>query len=109
MARYADVVADRSPQTVVYVTIIPDRLTFAYQFFREASQSNQHFRRTHEKVTTVLAVRTVCTVTLRFLLGAALIVVPVFGVASPVIATRSLGWSVGRIKALLGDRSTLYC
>jgi len=45
---------------------------------------------------------------LRALLGGLLLVVPVYGRASLVMAVRSLGWSVGRVSALCGGRSTLY-
>ena len=107
-ARAAGAVTDWCPQAVVHETMMPDRLSLAYQFFRGASQSTNHFRMKRRKITVPLAVGTVCIATLRFLIAAALMVVPIFGVASPVIASRSLGWSFGRVKALLGDRSRLY-
>ena len=37
-----------------------------------------------------------------------LLLVPVYGAGSLVMAVRSLGWAVGRVLALRGARSTLY-
>ena len=45
---------------------------------------------------------------LRFILGGLLMVFPVLGVASLVMATRSMGWAVGRLQAMFGLRSKLY-
>ncbi len=107
-ARSEGAVADWSPEAVVYETMTNDRLSLSYQFFRGASQSNNHFRMKRSSVSVPLAVTTVLVAALRFILAALLMVIPIYGVASPVIASRSLGWSVGRVRALFGSRSTLY-
>lgn len=107
-ARAAGAGTDWSPLAVVFETMMPERLSLYYQFVRGASQSNNHFRMKRKTITLPLVIGTFFIAVLRFVLAAILMVVPIFGVASPVIATRSLGWSVGRVRALLGDRSTLY-
>jgi len=107
-ARAAGAVLDWSPLAVVYETMTNDRLSLSYQFFRGASQSNNHFRMKRRAVSIPLAVATVLVAALRFVLAVLLMVIPIYGVASPVIASRSLGWAVGRVRALFGGRSTLY-
>ena len=107
-ARAAGAVTDWSPDAVVHETMTEDRLSLSYQFFRGASQSTNNFRRKHGKVSLPVAMGTVLIAALRFVLGALLLVIPIFGLASPVMATRSLGWSVGRVRALFGGQSTLY-
>lgn len=97
-----------APDAVVYETMLADRLSLAYQFFRGASQSNTHFRMKRHKVRAPFAVMTLCLAAVRFLLAILLFAIPVYGVASLVIATRSLGWSVGRVWALFGSQSRLY-
>jgi hypothetical protein len=47
-------------------------------------------------------------VVVRSVLGVLLLVFPIYGRASLVIAVRSLGWSYGRLTALHGARSKLY-
>lgn len=96
------------PSALVHETMSENRLTLAYQFRRAAAQSITHFRLKHAGVSPMIASRTLAIAAARFVLGAILVFVPVFGIASPVIAIRSLGWSTGRVKALLGRESELY-
>lgn len=97
-----------SPCAVVYETMLPDRLSLSYQFFRGAEQSKTHFRLKRPKISTTIVAATLSVAAIRFLLGILLVFVPIYGIASLIIATRSLGWSVGRVQALLGSKSTLY-
>jgi len=96
------------PEAVVLETSLPERLSMAYQFRRAASQSMHHFAMKAPKRGVANVASTVLVAAMRAVLGLALLVVPVFGIASPVIGVRSLGWSLGRIQALRGGRSTLY-
>jgi glycosyltransferase involved in cell wall biosynthesis len=96
------------PQALVYEISEPERLTLSYQLFRAASQSMNHFRMKERDLGAGLVAATVTIAALRAVLGAALLVVPVLGLASPVVAVRSIGWSAGRIQALFGRRSRLY-
>ena len=96
------------PEALVRETVPLDRLTFDYQFRRAADQSITRFRLKNPQVTPKVAILASGAAAVRFLLGAALLVVPVFGAASPMMAIRSLGWSAGRIQALRGKRSELY-
>ncbi len=93
---------------VVYETMELERLSLTYQFMRGAAQSNTHFVMKHPHVSPALAVISLPFYGVRFMLAVLLTVIPIFGAASPVMAVRSMGWSVGRIQALLGQRSTLY-
>lgn len=107
-ARAAGATPCWSPKAVVYETMTPDRLTFAYQLFRGAAQSKTHFRLKRPSITTTIAATTLCLAVIRFLLAILLFAIPVYGLASPIIATRSLGWSIGRVQALFGSQSRLY-
>lgn len=97
-----------SPDALVYETMTRDRLTLAYQFHRGASQSNNHFVMKNPTLTADVLLSALLVSVLKFVTGALLLVVPVFGKASPVVAVRSMGWSVGRIGAIMGFRSRLY-
>jgi len=96
------------PKALVRETVPLERLTFDYQFRRAADQSITRFRLKNPEVTPKIAVLASGAAALRFLLGAALLLVPIFGAASPMMAIRSLGWSAGRFQALRGKRSELY-
>ncbi len=96
------------PNALVYETISTDRLSLSYQAFRGASQSTQNFFNKQKTITPSLIVYTLITACMRFVLGVGLLLVPVMGLASPVVAMRSIGWSYGRIKALRGGQSELY-
>ncbi|MAS06045.1 MAG: hypothetical protein CL534_15380 [Ahrensia sp.] len=96
------------PDALVSETIPLERLTFDYQFRRAADQSITRFRLKNPRVTPGVAILASSAAALRFLLGAALLVLPVFGAASPMMAIRSLGWSAGRLQALRGKKSELY-
>lgn len=96
------------PEAVVYETMPVERLSFSYQFHRAASQSINHFRMKNKRLSPLISVAVVLNVAVRCVLGGLLLVVPVYGSASPVIAVRSFGWSYGRLMALGGARSKLY-
>jgi subfamily B ATP-binding cassette protein MsbA len=96
------------PTAIVHETIEAERLSLRYQFRRGSFQSLNHFHMKQVTVTPLVAAITFGNAVLRALLGAILLVVPVYGRASLVMAVRSLGWSVGRVSALRGGRSTLY-
>jgi succinoglycan biosynthesis protein ExoM len=85
-----------------------DRLTLRYQFKRGAMQSMQNFRLASPQITARVIAETAVMALLRLVSGLVLLLLPVYGVASPVIAVRSMGWSLGRIAALFGGRSVLY-
>jgi len=59
-------------------------------------------------VSFTVVVRTLGVASVKVILAILLAVIPIFGIASAVIAVRSLGWSVGRIQALVGRESELY-
>ena len=85
-----------------------DRLSMSYQFWRASSQSMNHLRMKKPRISPVVFVATVANACLRAVLGAALVIVPVFGMASPVMGVRSMGWALGRLQGLFGSRSKLY-
>lgn len=107
-AREAGCVAAWSPQAVVYETMLPGRLSLAYQLARGRNQSMTHFHMKHGRSGPKLAARTASVAMARIALGGLLLVFPVFGVASPVAAVRSIGWGLGRADALRGRRSNHY-
>jgi ATP-binding cassette, subfamily B, bacterial MsbA len=96
------------PSAIVHETIEAERLSLRYQFRRGAFQSLNHFHMKRRKLTATRVIVTIITAVARAVLGAVLLVVPVYGVASLVMAVRSIGWAVGRLSALWGARSTLY-
>jgi hypothetical protein len=55
-----------------------------------------------------MIVPTMLLAALRAVLGVLLFVFPVFGMASPVMAARSVGWAVGRTMVVFGKSSQLY-
>ncbi|MEM1039172.1 MAG: glycosyltransferase family A protein [Pseudomonadota bacterium] len=97
-----------NPKAVVYETVMADRLSLLYQMKRGRAQSANHFRMKRRAISIPLVLSTVGTAALRFVMGGLLLVLPIFGAASPVMAVRSIGWSVGRIDGLLGTRPALY-
>lgn len=96
------------PTAVVHEIIETERLSLRYQFRRGAFQSLNHFHMKRRRLTPRLIVLTLATAALRAVLGVMLLLVPVYGAGSLVMAVRSLGWAVGRVSALRGVRSTLY-
>lgn len=96
------------PQARVFETMTPDRLSLAYQFSRGAEQSKTNYHGKNSAKERGSAAGTVCLAAARIGSGMFLFCVPIFGMASPVIAVRSIGWAVGRVKALTGGRSRLY-
>lgn len=96
------------PEAVVSEIIPADRLTLRYQFHRAAAQSINHFRMKNKRLTARIAAIAVLNAAVRCVSGSLLLVVPIYGTASPVIAVRSFGWSYGRLMALRGARSNLY-
>jgi ATP-binding cassette subfamily B protein len=96
------------PTAIVHESIEADRLTLRYQFRRGASQSLNHFHMKRRKLTVPRVALTIATAITRAILGAVLFIVPIYGLASLVMAMRSIGWAVGRVSALWGARSTLY-
>ncbi len=96
------------PTAIVYETIEADRLSLRYQFRRGTFQSLNHFHMKQRKLTVPRVILTLVTAAGRVMLGGVLLMVPVYGVASLVMAVRSIGWATGRVSALWGARSTLY-
>ncbi|WP_457940349.1 glycosyltransferase family 2 protein [Mesorhizobium sp. 10J20-29] len=93
---------------IVYETMELERLSLTYQFVRGAAQSNTHFVMKRLNISIPLATASLLFFAIRLVLALFLLVIPIFGLASPVMAVRSLGWSVGRMQALFGQRSALY-
>lgn len=108
VARMAGAVSAWCPKAVVFETIEPRRLSLRYQFQRAASQSITHFRMKSPRVTPGGAVLIAAAALGKTVVSLGLFVVPVLGWASPLTAVRGLGWSVGRLQALLGGESSLY-
>lgn len=96
------------PEAVVYETIEPERLSLRYQFHRGVSQSINHFRIRTPRVTARVALVTTAAAVLKAAISLGVMIVPVFGRASPLVAVRGLGWSLGRLKGLCGRESQLY-
>ena len=92
----------------VYETMTLDRLSMLYQFNRGASQSMTHFKLKTPHVGWLTVLKTVPIAVLRAVLGVFLLIIPVYGRASPIMAVRSMGWAVGRIMGLFGKQSKLY-
>lgn len=107
-ARAAGCNAAWCPAARVFETQTPDRLSAGYQFRRASAQSLNHFRMKRAEMSMLDFVATPLTAAVKLALGAMLLIVPVYGRASPVIALRSIGWSHGRIRAMLGGVSRLY-
>jgi succinoglycan biosynthesis protein ExoM len=84
------------------------RLTLRYQLKRGAMQSMQNFRLSAPRLTPRVVAEVAVMVPLRLLTGLLLLVIPIYGIASPVIAVRSIGWAMGRVAAVFGLRSSLY-
>ena len=101
-------VAAWCPQAVVFETMGYERLSLAYHFKRGAYQSMANFQIKTPQVRPSMILPTMLVAALRALLGGLLLVVPVLGKASPVMAVRSLGWAVGRTMAIFGKSSKLY-
>lgn len=97
-----------SSAAIVYETILPERLSLIYQYRRGMAQSTNHFHMKTEERKTGSVVVTVGIAITRAALGVVLLVLPVYGRASPVSAMRSIGWGMGRLNALRGGRSNLY-
>lgn len=86
----------------------PARLSLAYQFRRAYSQSINHYRFKHLEKSGFHRLAVAIHAVLRLTTGTLLLLVPVYGIASPVIAVRSIGWAIGRWRALAGGESRLY-
>ncbi|WP_378944385.1 glycosyltransferase family 2 protein [Mesorhizobium sp. ANAO-SY3R2] len=97
-----------SSEAIVYETILPERLSLAYQYRRGMAQSTNHFHMKTEGRKSGSMFMTVGVALMRAALGVVLLVLPVYGRASPVSAVRSIGWGMGRLNALRGGRSNLY-
>ncbi|MEM9999260.1 MAG: glycosyltransferase [Pseudomonadota bacterium] len=95
-------------EAVVFETITDDRLTLSYQFRRSAYQSMTNFHTKHAVLTPYIVLAAVGTSLIRLFVGFAIMVAPVYGLASLVIGVRSIGWAAGRIGALFGMKSELY-
>ncbi len=104
----ADCHAVWCPTAIVNEIIDIDRLSLRYQFRRGAFQSLNHFRMKNRRPTPAVVAVTLGLATGRAVLGCLLLIVPVYGVGSLVMAVRSLGWAVGRVGGLWGAQSTLY-
>ncbi len=107
-ARAAGAVPEWCPGALVYETMTLDRLSLIYQFVRGAAQSNVNFQIKRATMSGGLAAAQIPLFAARFVIAIFLLVVPVYGVASLIIAVRSMGWSVGRVMALIGAQSKLY-
>uniref|UniRef100_UPI0030ED0A1A glycosyltransferase family 2 protein n=2 Tax=Aminobacter sp. Piv2-1 TaxID=3031122 RepID=UPI0030ED0A1A len=95
-------------KAVVYETMPPERLTFAYQFRRARDQSLASFARkqgrgwrTASGIAAILPYRLVA-------IGVVTLAIPLRGGPGIVASARAAGWSVGRILGLFGTRSRLY-
>jgi len=101
-----------SASAVVYETVMLDRLSLRYQLKRGRAQSSNHFRMkymlTASKLSVGRAVSSGALAILRGFSGLALFFVPVFGLASPVMAVRSVGWALGRFDGIFGRSAALY-
>ena len=107
-ARAIQCVTAWCPDAVVFETMGMERLSMTYQFKRGAYQSLTNFRIKTPRVTATIVVSAVLIACLRAILGVLLLIVPIFGRASPVMAVRSVGWAVGRMMAVFGRHSKLY-
>jgi GT2 family glycosyltransferase len=107
-ARAAGVKAVWCSQAMVRETMTPDRLSLSYQFARGKAQSITNFRIKNDALSPLVVANAIGTAVVRFVLGLFLLAVPVYGIASPVVAVRSIGWSVGRVLVLTGRQSVLY-
>jgi len=96
------------PDAIVFETMAPERLSLAYQFKRGAYQSVTNFQIKTPQVRPSMILPTMLVAAVRALLGMLLLIVPVFGKASPVMAVRSIGWAFGRMMAVFGSSSKLY-
>jgi len=96
------------PEAVVYETIERERLTLRYQYHRAVSQSINHFRMRAPRVTARITLVTTAAAMLKAAVSLVILCVPVFGRASPMVAVRGFGWSIGRLKGLFGRESRLY-
>jgi succinoglycan biosynthesis protein ExoM len=107
-ARAQSCVTAWCPQAIVFETMGPERLSMAYQFKRGAYQSMTNFRIKTPHPSAMVILPTLLIAAMRVVLGVLLLIFPVFGRASPVMAVRSLGWAVGRAMAIFGGTSQLY-
>ena len=97
--------ADRA---LVYETMPPERLTFAYQFRRARDQSLASFAR-KRRVGGCAICGIVAMLAYRLLaVAASAVAVPFRGGPGIVACARAAGWSAGRILGLFGSRSRLY-
>lgn len=95
-------------ESVVYETIERERLSLRYQYHRAVSQSINHFRMRVPRVTARITLVTTVTAVLKAAVSLGILCVPVFGRASPMVAVRGFGWSIGRLKGLFGQEARLY-
>jgi succinoglycan biosynthesis protein ExoM len=107
-AKRAGAVTGWAADAVVREAMPLDRLTLRYQLKRGAMQSMQNFRLAAPRLTPRVLAEVAVMVPLRVLTGLLLLVLPVYGIASPVTAVRSIGWAMGRVAAVFGVRSSLY-
>ncbi|MFM7108277.1 MAG: glycosyltransferase family 2 protein [Planctomycetaceae bacterium] len=107
-AQAAGCVSAWCPEAVVLETIERGRLSLRYQFHRAASQAVTHFRLRSPRVTPGFAVLATAASVAKTVVSLVLLVVPVLGWASLLTAVRGLGWSFGRLRALVGAESRLY-
>lgn len=97
-----------APHAIVSEILTPDRLTLRYQLNRGREQSIANFTRNTRKRNFLSKTRVVVSASVRLITGTVLLIVPVKGLASPVIAVRSIGWAAGRIQAIMGRKGALY-
>jgi succinoglycan biosynthesis protein ExoM len=97
-----------APGAIVREAMPLDRLSLRYQMKRGAMQSIQNFRLSSPSLTPSVIAEIIILVPLRLVSGGLLLVIPIYGLASPVIGVRSIGWALGRVAALFGARSSLY-
>jgi hypothetical protein len=107
-ARRAGASTAWAADAVVRETMPLDRLTLRYQLKRGAMQSMQNFRLSSPRLTARAVAEAALMAPLRLLTGVLLLVIPIYGIASPVIAVRSIGWALGRVAAIFGQKSKLY-
>jgi succinoglycan biosynthesis protein ExoM len=97
-----------APKAIVREILTPDRLTLTYQFNRGRGQSVANFLRKKKPSGLRSIIGVYFSAFFRIMAGLFLFVIPVKGVASPIIAVRSMGWAIGRIQALFGGKGMLY-
>lgn len=97
-----------APNAIVREILPAERLTLGYQLRRGQEQSVAHYLRKVGRPRKFAFVRVMPAAIVRIVSGCLLFLIPFKGLASPVIAVRSIGWGIGRILAANGKTGSLY-